>query len=137
MVDVHPLADLILAESKRMSAGTSIKTDGEESDPWGLLAAVDIRRCQAEPGLKPFLNYLLTTAPPAALSSILDPSNSSRPALLFSLRMLNLPVPLIPPLYKMLGSELSEADFTHYVIWGRGYKLEGSEEATGLEVDAP
>lgn len=43
---MHPLADLILAEGKRMGAGTTIKTDGEESDPWGVLAAVDIRRCQ-------------------------------------------------------------------------------------------
>lgn len=136
LVDVHPLADLILAESKRMGAGTSIKTDGEESDPWGLLAAVDIRRCQAEPGLKPFVDYLLSTAPPSTIASILDPSNTSRPAFLFSLRMLNLPLPLVPPLYKMLGSELSEANFTHYMIWGRGYKLEGTEEATGLEMDA-
>lgn len=66
---------------------------------------------------------------------MLDSSNTSRPALLFSLRMLNLPIPLVPPLYKMLGSELSGADFTHYILWGRGYKLEGSEGLTGLEMD--
>lgn len=51
------------------------------------------------------------------------------------MRMLNLPLPLIPPLYKMLGEELSSAGFTHYILWGRGYKLEGAEEATGLEFD--
>jgi protein BCP1 len=91
---------------------------------------------QSDPALKPLLDYFLSTAPPAAISSILDPANPAKPALLFSLRMLNLPLPLIPPLYKMLGSELATADFSHYVLWSRGYKLEGSEGLTGLEMDA-
>jgi protein BCP1 len=140
LVDVHPLAELILREGSRLAAGTTIKTDGEESDPWGLLAAVDLRRCQAasedEPALKPLLEYWRSTSPPSAITDALDPSNSTRPALLFSLRMLNLPLPLIPPLYKMLGSELATADFSHYILWGRGYKLEGSEGLTGLEMEA-
>lgn len=42
---MHPLAELILAEGTRLKAGSTIKTDGEESDPWGLLAAVDVNRC--------------------------------------------------------------------------------------------
>lgn len=46
LVDVHPLAEVILAEGTRLKAGSTIKTDGEESDPWGLLAAVDVNRCQ-------------------------------------------------------------------------------------------
>lgn len=45
LVDVHTLADLILEEGTRLKAGSTIKTDGEESDPWGLLAAVDLNRC--------------------------------------------------------------------------------------------
>lgn len=132
---MHPLADLILSEATRLGAGTSIKTDGEESDPWGLLAVVDIRHAQETPALKPLIDYFLSTSPPAALASVLDKSHASRPALLFSLRMLNLPLPLIPPLYKMIGSELADADFSHYVLWGRGYKLQGTEAATGLELD--
>lgn len=43
----------------------------------------------------------------------------------------------------MLGSELEEgrregrevSEFTHYLVWGRGYRLEGNEEAMGLEMD--
>lgn len=43
----------------------------------------------------------------------------------------------------MLGQELAEGrkegreipDFTYYLVWGRGYKLEGTEEAMGLEMD--
>lgn len=42
MVDVHPLANLILEEGVRLGAGSSIKTEGEESDPWAMLAVVDV-----------------------------------------------------------------------------------------------
>lgn len=66
---------------------------------------------------------------------------ASRPALVFSLRLLNLPLPLIPPLYKMLLSELAEGEeekqgrgFTHWLLWGRGYRLEGTEEGMGLDM---
>lgn len=43
-IDVHSLAELLLAEGVRLQAGSSIKTDGEESDPWGLVAVIDIVR---------------------------------------------------------------------------------------------
>lgn len=53
--------------------------------------------------------------------------------------MLNLPLPLIPPLYKMLLQELKAspevAPFTHWLVWGRGYRLEGSEEGMGLDLN--
>lgn len=41
---MHPLAEFILSEGVRMGAGSSVKTDGEESDPWALVAVVDIAR---------------------------------------------------------------------------------------------
>ena len=44
LVDVHPLASLVLDEGVRMGIGSSIKTEGEESDPWGLLTALEITR---------------------------------------------------------------------------------------------
>lgn len=43
-INVHPLAELLLAEGVRLQAGSSIKTDGEESDPWGLVTVIDIVR---------------------------------------------------------------------------------------------
>ncbi|WRT67201.1 uncharacterized protein IL334_004167 [Kwoniella shivajii] len=141
LIDVHPLADLILAEGIRLGAGSSIKTDGEDSDPWGLVAVIDIKQNRDHPAFAPFLNYLLSTLPSISpLRLLLDPSSSpahaSKPALIFSLRMLNLPLPLIPHLYRMLLSELKDggADFTDYIIWGRGYRLEGEEESMGLDI---
>ena len=62
---------------------------------------------------------------------------ASQPALIFSLRLLNLPLPLIPPLYKMLLSELGQGEgkgFTHWILWGRGYRLDGGEEGMGLDM---
>ncbi|KAK1924897.1 p21-C-terminal region-binding protein-domain-containing protein [Papiliotrema laurentii] len=144
LIDVHPLAELILSEGVRLGSGSSVKTDGEESDPWALVAAVDIIENRENPAFKPFLDYLIsTTTPNSPLRAILQPSSTTtqtiRPALVFSLRMLNLPLPLIPPLYKMLMSELKDSveapNFTHWLIWGRGYKLEGSEEGMGLDLN--
>lgn len=52
--------------------------------------------------------------------------------------MLNLPLPLIPHLYRMLLEELEtkeEGRFTHFLVWGRGYRLEGTEEGMGLDMN--
>ncbi|WVQ98797.1 hypothetical protein IAU59_005928 [Kwoniella sp. CBS 9459] len=153
LIDVHPLADLILSEGVRLGAGSSIKTDGEESDPWGLVAVVDIAKNRDNPAFQPFLTYLNSTLPSISpLKMLLDPSSSpahaSRPALIFSLRMLNLPLPLVPHLYRILLSELDPnananaggavtrdvTNFTDWIIWGRGYRLEGNEEGMGLDM---
>ncbi|KAL7424155.1 Mss4p nuclear export [Cryptotrichosporon argae] len=134
-VDVHPLAELVLAEAARLGAGSSIKTDGEESDPWGLVAAVDVGHCASSPALAAFTSYLLSRLPPSSpLRAALAPGAPT--ALVFSLRMLNLPLPLIPPLYRMLLDETKARGFEQYVLWGRGYKLQGDEEGMGLEMDA-
>lgn len=73
------------------------------------------------------------------LQSVFSPSSpNTRPALVFSLRMLNLPLPLIPHLYRMLLEELEtkeEGRFTHFLVWGRGYRLEGTEEGMGLDMN--
>jgi len=53
--------------------------------------------------------------------------------------MLNLPLPLIPPLYRMMLGELKESseveNFTNWLVWGRGYKLAGGEEGMGLDMN--
>jgi len=61
IIDVHPLAELILSEGVRLGAGSSIKTDGEESDPWGLVGVVDIAKHRVGPSLTLYL-CLITRA---------------------------------------------------------------------------
>ncbi|CAD6590525.1 MAG: Mss4p nuclear export [Tremellales sp. Tagirdzhanova-0007] len=142
LIDVHPLASLILSEGVRLSAGSSIKTDGEESDPWGIIAVIDVARNRDNPAFRPFLDYLTSTLPPKSpIRTYLEvsPSNAIHtPAVIFSLRLLNLPLPLIPPMYKMLLTELKQDEspkFSHWLLWGRGYRLEGSEKGMGLQLD--
>ena len=61
------------------------------------------------------------------LEPSMSPAMASRPALVFSLRLLNLPLPLIPPLYKMLLDELKAGEgkeITHWILWGRGLDMQ-------------
>lgn len=55
MIDVHPLAELILSEGVRTGAGSTIKTEGEESDPWAMVAVLDINRNRVS--LAGFVHY--------------------------------------------------------------------------------
>jgi hypothetical protein len=55
MIEVHSLAELILSEGVRLAAGSSIKTDGEDSDPWALVGVVDIAKHRV--GLMPLTKH--------------------------------------------------------------------------------
>lgn len=41
LIEVHPLAELLMNEGL---GGSTIKTDGEESDPWGLMGVIDVEK---------------------------------------------------------------------------------------------
>lgn len=58
LFDVHPLAELILSEGLRLGAGSTVKTDGEESDPWALVGVLDLNSLRVR-----------TRPPPSVLSS--------------------------------------------------------------------
>lgn len=48
LVDVHALATHILAEAALTGVGSTVKVDGEESDPYAYLSVVDLSRRQNE-----------------------------------------------------------------------------------------
>ena len=76
MIEVHSLAELILSEGVRLGAGSSIKTDGEESDPWGLVGVVDIAKHRVCPSfilLHPPISFSLKQTP---LLETLDTSSN-------------------------------------------------------------
>lgn len=65
--------------------------------------------------------------------------------LIISERLINLPLQLVPPMYKMLLDELKTGRvergesvplFEQYLIWGRGYKLTGAGGETMKELEA-
>lgn len=73
-----------------------------------------------EPSLHALLSSTLET--PAAPAS-------PRIALVVSERLVNLPVQLMPPMWKMMVDEVAQKglEFTHYLLLGRVYRIEGDD----------
>lgn len=159
LFDIHALASYILSEASRMRVGSTVKVDGEESDPYAYVSVVDL-------GLKsdvmaPLVDYLVSQLPEGGetgpFRDLLSSSSSStsaaaaannavtapRIALIISERLVNLPVQLMPPMYKMMtdevGTRVSEGviprGFTHYLLLSRVYKMEGDEDEGSWDVN--
>lgn len=111
--------------------GTTIKTDGEESSPYAFLSVLNIGVhnvsivcflsgifsskdcCQDNVSIKSLVEYILAkskgdNAFHESLSTVLrDPQ--CQVGLVLCERLINMPVPVIPPMYRMLVDELRDA----------------------------
>ena len=141
--DVSGLADLILAEN---AVGTTIKTEGPEGDPYALLTVLDASAHRGRPCLKAVLDYLVEkTKPSPELNMILsklfglrdstkDPSKQLRVGIIISERMINMPVEVAPPMYKMFVSELAadtnENPFDYFLVVSKIYRMVAAETGT-------
>ncbi|GME82898.1 unnamed protein product [Ambrosiozyma monospora] len=131
------LADLILRENH---VGTTIKTDGMESDPFSLLSVINVTDNLDNPALKALTKYILEKTSSKTdfnllLRQLLLKSSKSkfRTGLIISERLLNMPVETAPPMYRMLLEEMEKADdkdkeykFDYFLIPSRVYKLVAS-----------
>lgn len=141
--DISGLADLVLAEN---SVGTTIKTDGKESDPFALLTVIDATANASKPSVKAVLDYVLDKTKAdvefnMVLKKLLVQKKSTKDAtkqlkvgLVISERMINMPVEVVPPMYKMLLSEMESAEnahekyeFDYFLIVLKIYKLVASK----------
>ncbi|WLF79303.1 Mss4p nuclear export [Lodderomyces elongisporus] len=136
--DISGLADLILTKN---SVGTSIKTEGEQSDPFALLSVVNITNNRTNTSIEKLIDYLIKkTSKNMELNLVLKKllstkagdasSPEPRVGLIVSERFINMPIEVIPPMYKMLLEEMSKAenkserfDFDHYIIISKVYQL--------------
>lgn len=135
--DISGLADLILTEN---SVGTTIKTDGETSDPFALLSVINITEHASKPSVKSVVDYVLQKTKGlrefhTILTKLLTPAKSTKDArlkvgLVVSERMINMPVEVVPPMYKMLWEEMEKADnahekyeFDYFLVVSKMYKL--------------
>lgn len=137
--DISGLADLILTDN---SAGTTIKTDGTESDPFALLSVINLTENLAKPCIKGVVDYLLQKTKSQLefnmiLSKLLssskttkDQSKQLKVGLVISERMINMPVEVVPPMYKMLLDEMEKAEnaheryeFDYFLVVSKIYKL--------------
>ncbi|GJE99768.1 p21-C-terminal region-binding protein-domain-containing protein [Phanerochaete sordida] len=146
-LQVHDLTDLILSQPR---VGTTIKCDGKESDPYAVLTVLNLQRHQDRPCIKAITEYALKGSGMndkfhAALHELLGPAglqSANHVGLVFSERLINMPVQLMPPTYRMLEEELRWAvednepfRFSHYLFISQTYRL-SSEEAAELEATA-
>ncbi|KAF5376969.1 hypothetical protein D9615_007236 [Tricholomella constricta] len=135
---LHDLAELILSQP---TVGTTIKTDGINSDPYAVLTVLNMHVHHEHPSIKAIANYALqkTAAADPAFHSTLQALFSQSQAhvgFVFCERLINMPVQVIPPMYSMLTKELQWAiddnepyTFTHYLFISRTYHLSPDEES--------
>ncbi|EIW86231.1 hypothetical protein CONPUDRAFT_133729 [Coniophora puteana RWD-64-598 SS2] len=137
-IHAHQLTELILSQP---GIGSTIKTDGEEADPYALLTVLNMHTHQSHPSIKAIADYALSKTaaadPPfhAALKGLLAQSQN-HVGLIVCERLINMPVQVIPPMYRMLIDELKTAidanepfAFTHLLFISRTYKLSEEEES--------
>lgn len=140
LFDLSGLADLILSQP---TIGSTVKVDGEDTDPYAFLTAINLHEHRENKVIKDLIQYILEKAKTnpalAPIEGLL--SSSSQVGLIFTERLINAPAEISPPMYGMLIDELEAAvedkepyDFTHYLIISKTYH----EIASALDQeDAP
>ncbi len=140
LFDLSELADMILAQPL---LGTTIKCDGQESDPYAFLTVLNMHEHRSKAVIQQLSKHLLARAGGSsdlkdALAKILDPASKSQLGLILTERFINMPHQTIPPMYTMLLEEMQWANdekepyqFTHYLIISKTY----TETASKLDAE--
>ncbi|KAF4549345.1 putative p21-C-terminal region-binding protein [Elsinoe fawcettii] len=134
LFDLSALADLILSQPH---LGSTVKCDGQESDPYAFLTVISLKAHAANPAVQTLTSYLSTrskTNPSLAPLSAILADESAHVGLVLQERLVNMPTEIVPPMYTMLREELQWAteeqqavDFTHYLVLSKTYSEVASE----------
>jgi len=136
----HELSELILSQPL---VGTTVKTDGKESDPFAFLTVLNMHIHKDNPSIKAIADYILSKSAPDpslhnTLRTILSPDAPSHLGFIFSERLVNMPIEVIPHMYRMLADEIQWAcddgepyHFSHFLVLSRTYTL-SDEEAEAM-----
>jgi protein BCP1 len=143
LFDLSALTELILSQPL---LGTTVKTDGNESDPYAFLTVLNLHEHAAsKPVVEALCSYILRKAAASAnpalhakLRDILNPANAhAQLGLVLTERLINMPVQVVPPMYRMLLEEIEWAleeeepyNFTHFLVLSKTY----TELASSLDV---
>lgn len=128
MLDLSALSDLILSQPL---LGSTVKTDGNESDPYAFLTVLNLEEHREKAAIKTLTDYVLEQAGKnAKLAPVVDVlKGSNTVGLILTERLINIPVEVVPPMYKMLLEEMTWANeekepykFTHYLIISKTYR---------------
>lgn len=136
--NLSEIADLILREN---SVGTSIKTEGMESDPFAILSVINLTNNLHLAVIKQLIEYILNKTKSKIEFNIIlkklltfgkqnNDKKNLKTGLIISERFINMPVEVIPPMYKMLLQEMEKAqdahenyEFDYFLIISRVYQL--------------
>ncbi|KAL1959117.1 hypothetical protein VTO42DRAFT_2904 [Malbranchea cinnamomea] len=143
LFDLSALTDLILSQPL---LGSTVKVDGNESDPYAFLTVLNLQEHKDVPVIKTLTEYILqkasSTSSLAPLKDLLSQQTVPAIGLILTERLINMPVEVIPPMYTMLQEEIAWAlednepyNFTHYLIISKVY--EEVESKLDQEDDRP
>lgn len=144
LFNLSELSDLILSQPL---LGSTVKVDGNETDPYAFLTVLNltthkvrpVRPCQTarltdtkdKQVIKDLTAYLTrhSSSPSlSALQPLLDPSSPAQVGLILTERFINMPHEIVPPMYTMLLEEIQWAleekepyAFTHYLVLSKTY----------------
>lgn len=119
------LADLVL---KLGNVGTTIKTEGLQSDPFSILSVINLTDNLEDKQVKLLNDYFISkskTNPKLQmqLTNLLSAKSNKRIGMIFSERLVNMPVETMPPMYQMFIDEMKssgdEFNFDYYLIPSR------------------
>ncbi|KAH0608992.1 uncharacterized protein H6S33_001220 [Morchella sextelata] len=140
LFDISALTDLILSQPL---LGTTVKVDGNESDPYAFLTVINMQEHHDKPVIQQLRDYLISRAPAdlkTQLQTLLSPAAATHTGLILTERLINVPTEIVPPMYKMLLEEITWAvddgepyRFSHFLIVSKTY----TEVASKLDDDAP
>ncbi|KAK2788884.1 Mss4p nuclear export [Emmonsiellopsis sp. PD_33] len=129
LFDLSALTDLILSQPL---LGSTVKVDGNESDPYAFLTVLNLQQHKDVPVIKDLTAYLQrksTSSDFAPLQNLLSQSSPPAIGLILTERLINIPAEVVPPMYTMLQEEIAWAieehepyNFTHYLILSRTYE---------------
>ena len=128
-----PLSEMTERILAQKSVGTTVKCDGEESDPYALLTAIPLdvegEYCKA-------LNALIESkCPKDQKERVVASALKKHNLFLFNERLINMPPQIAPPMFRMLKEEIaSEGILPKYDYFVYIYKEYREVDA---EVDVP
>ncbi|KAK9239894.1 p21-C-terminal region-binding protein-domain-containing protein [Lipomyces kononenkoae] len=142
LFDLSALADLILSQS---TLGSTVKTDGPESDPFAFLTVVNANIHRENPAIRQIIDYILSKtrsneAFNKKLKELLGEGTKNNTGIIFSERLINMPIEVVPPMYRMLSDEMQRAvdngenyRFDYYIIISKSFtemesKLDDEDE---------
>ncbi|KAI8372784.1 p21-C-terminal region-binding protein-domain-containing protein [Radiomyces spectabilis] len=112
LMEVGDIVDILLEENH---VGTTVKVDGQESDPYAILSVINLQQQKDNKGIQSLCSYLLNKCPKkyqklhTTVRDLLSPDAEKSVGWVVSERFINMPVEIMVPMYTMLRQEIAQA----------------------------